>query len=296
MKSIKTVRIVLAAAVALVAFGGIVATAAQAEGPYWIVKCHKVLTGNVAESRWEDAACSKLKTGGGFDRRLLNGETRAIKSSNVGALKLISSTGVTIECKKESNAGKIIGGNPGTDSAEITFTECSVAPKTVAECAASSGSVKGEIKSNVKTVLAYPEGEAPTNTRALDAFTPQESNDLFAVFTLEGTNCALLNKEKVEVKATGSLIKINGEERQCGVLAEVGKLVGGAFVRTVSGELATEGALNFKEKPITKAELQTGTTTFTKIECKLEAFKATAEEVGLAKEETEPAEEFGWEK
>ena len=43
---------------------------------------------------------------------------------------------VKIECKKVADTGTLIGGNPGTDTSVVNFSECSVEGKTVAECGA----------------------------------------------------------------------------------------------------------------------------------------------------------------
>ena len=167
----------LVAMLAVFALGAVAAGAAQAEGPKWIT-ANKVLPKKVKSVNIAGAA---------------------------GVFKLKSSTGVTIECKKEKDTGEIIGTEPGTDTSTVTFSECSVAPKTVAECSATGvGEAKesGIIKTITKTVLVYRE-KAPNKEEALDAFVPEAENNVFAEFTIEGPKCALLNKTKVVVKATG---------------------------------------------------------------------------------------------
>ena len=222
-------------------------------------------------------------------------------SVNVGVFRLKTVT-ATIECKKESNSGTLIGGEPGTDQATITFKECSVEGKTVAECGATSinpgpkGGNAGEIETTVKTVLLYPEGKKESTTEANDAFFPEGKGNLFVEFELKGTNCGTLNNKKVKVTATGTEVATEPAfKRKCGVIAEVGKVAGGVFARTESTKEFVEGALNVPGT-ITEGELwKPGLTGWEKIKCKLEAFSEEAKEVGLTKVETwlEP-EEFGW--
>lgn len=292
-------RIALISLLTVFAFGAVAAGAAQAEGPYWIIKCHKVIAANVAESRWEDAACSKLKAGGGFDTRLLAGESRLFKSVGVIAFKLVGAT--TVECKTVKNYGTLYGGSPGTDTAVILFSECSVAGKTVAECGATGlkpekGSVAGEIIVAGKTVLVYPKEKAKGTEEALDAFIPEGESanpNLFVEFELKGTNCGILNNTKVKVEAAGTEIP-QFNNKKCGVLAQVGKVAAGVFAVTKSGTVFTEGALNFPATPIAEAELEEGTS-FKRIKCELKAFGEKVAEVGVAKVETIGPEAFGWE-
>ena len=143
------------------------------------------------------------------------GETEklALKSVNVGAFNLKSSL-ATIECKKEKNTGELIGSNPGTDKSTITFEECSVEGKTVAQCGAGKEGKIGPFE--VKTLLGYPEGKTEGTEEAYDQFFPATSETVFVTFELSGTKCGLLNKEKVEVVATGTKVtepKLESEVR-----------------------------------------------------------------------------------
>ena len=149
----------------------------------------------------------------------------------------------TIECKKEKNTGELIGGNPGTDKSTITFEECSVEGKTVAECGAGKEGKIGPFE--VKTVLGYPEGKTEKTEEAYDQFFPATSETVFVTFELSGTKCGLLNKQKVEVVATGTKVTEPKLEAKCGIIAITGKFTGETFSKTISGEESEVGGLEF---------------------------------------------------
>ncbi len=295
------VGVLLAATVAMLAFSSLVATASQAVGgPEWRIACHKVVVAKTGS--FKNSTCTEAEANGEFSTKLLAGETRATKSVNVSATFKLNGA-VKIECKKVTNTGLLIGGNPGTDSTKIIFTECSIAGKTVAECGAKglkpiAATNAGEVIVGALTVLAYPNEKAGSEEASLDAFAPEgeaANPNLYVEFELTGTNCALLKNQKIRVNAIGTEIEINGKKRKCGVLAQVGEISGTSFRSTKSGESGVEGALNFPEPFIEKAELwEPIPAAFKAITCKLEADSAAAEEVGLAKVETNPAEKFGW--
>lgn len=269
----KIMGLCLVAAFVMSAFA---AVAAQAEGgPLWIV-------GEPAKA-------------------LGAGETRAITSRSEGVYKLRSPAGV-VECAKVENTGFLLGGNPGTDYAKITFKEC-VLEKTTKECIATGikplkAANKGEIIVDAKTVLVYPEG---VRTSALDAFAPQGepgNENLYVEFELTGT-CpkALPAGTKIAVTASGTELEVKGEKRKCGVLAEVGETnTGGEFVLSKSGVTNKIGLLRFPEPAVTNAELWEPTPkVFKKIECKLSAGAlGNPIEVGKSIIETVPAAPFGW--
>jgi hypothetical protein len=299
----RRIRIIGLALVAVFAMSAVAATAAQAMpptpgGPIWLVGCHKVLAANKPLSRWEDAACTKLKAEGGFDFRLFPGETQAITSKNVGTFTLGVPGLINMECKSETNTGELIGGNPGTDKSTITFSECTQEGKP--EChATGAGEAKesGIIKFSVYTVLVYPKGKAEKPEEALDAVGPvgtTEKPNVFVVITTEGKGCTV-NGGKFEPTATGTEYGTPGGKRKCGVLAEVGKLnAEKKFVLTKSGETAVEGALNFPGTAITEAEFWNGTA-FTTIKCKFTTSSFPSVEKGLEEVRTSPEAAFGWE-
>jgi len=293
---------------AVFAFSAVAATGAQAGPPWWIVKCHKI-TSTTEKGRFENSEC--IKEGGlkEWDRRLLAGETRKITSKKAlaPAFKLIAKEGtttVTIECKAFKNTGEIIGGWPGTDLTTITFEECSVEPKTVAQCGASN--VEGKpgviVVENVKTALNW-DGWTGQRTEADEAFFPATENNLFVKFTLSGTECGVLQGTTVKVEAIGSEVKELGGKafgpRKCGVIGAVGRIVVGPpekFERAISGVLYRKGALSFTG--LEKEEIkEKATGEYTKIECKLVAKPIGAATLtGTALVEPETAgEEFGFE-
>jgi hypothetical protein len=277
--------IMLAAGMAMVVFSALAASVAQAEeikGPLWIV--------------------------GSPGRGLLTGETRSITSRSEGIYKLKTVGSPAVECNKVLNAGVLLGGSPGTAYTTITFKECHLEGHE--KCLASgekplaSPVNSGEVIVDALAVLVYPEGSTRS---ALLAFAPEgEPADtaLFAEFKLlnqgeergEVGECGKLNEKKLEVNATGSVIKVKSEERRCGQLAQVGHTVEGDFVLSQPGEKARVGLLQLPSEVITKAEWWNGEK-YEKIECKLESkggFAGKASEVGTSIIETIPAEEFGW--
>ncbi len=268
--------IMLAASMAMVMFSALAATVAQAEGgPLWIV--------------------------GASGSPLLSGETRAITTTSETVYKL-EGAGLVVECLKLTSTGFILGGNPGTDSGQLKFTECAVEGKrgcTAKGLKPLAAVNAGEVLVDVLTALVYPEGE---RTSALEAFAPEGESgneNLFVAFKLEGgtTNCgAILNNKEVRVFATGTEFKIKGVNRKCGQLAQIGKANGnGEFVLTAAGEKATKGLLRLPATAIEKGEIWEPTPkAFKAITCKLEVLGAAAKEVGTSEVETSPAEEFGW--
>ncbi|HWX44489.1 MAG TPA: hypothetical protein VNY52_04110 [Solirubrobacteraceae bacterium] len=306
MQSFKKMKVMLAAAVALVAFGAVAATVALAEGgPYWIVKCHAVLGANLAESRWEDGACTKLKVAGGNDRRLYGGENKNIaKIAAVSAVQKLKSPAVTIECEtiglKPGTANKINGGNPGTDEATLVFTKCHVAGKP--GCAATSinplkAANIGEIVVAVKTLLGYAKGKTE-GVPIYDQFFPDPGPKLFVQLEFTGSTCGALNNTTIEVTATGSEYtgyeSFEKSKTKCGAIAEVGKInAKNEFESAVSGELTKLGGLRLPEKAITEEEVwNPKTKKFEVIKCGLNA-AGNATQTGESSIELEGAEEFG---
>ena len=181
---------------------------------------------------------------------------------------------LNIECSGVGGVGSITGGNPGTGQSTILFSGCSVGGKTVAECGLKGlkpAEPAGTVYSSVKSVLVYPKGAAEGTETAYDALVPEGKEDLFAEYELTGTNCGTLRGKAFKVTATGTEITEPAFKHKCGLLAEVGKIEGGRFAKAKSGEEKEDGALSFKEPPVTEAELWTGT--FAVIKCKLEVNK-----------------------
>jgi hypothetical protein len=291
----------LMAVVAMLGFSAVQAASALAVGgPVWnVVLCEKVAVKTglfLVRSAAEKCEAKDGTPEGEFEtflRELTAGQTAPLTSSG-GAFKL---NGITnISCSSEQDTGELIGGNPGTALSIIEFLGCAVEGKTVAECGASNVTgMPGVVLTEVKSVLVYPHEKAETDEEALLVFVPDEAGNLFVEFTLTGTNCGLLNNLKVNVNATGTEIKEPALNKKCGVLARVGKLEAGAFVITKAGEEAITGALNSEGTP-TEATLWKPTAkTFELITCKLEAFFASATEVGVSDITLLSGEPFGWE-
>jgi hypothetical protein len=263
---------------AIFAFSAVGTTAAQAAGPVWITGARKV------ELRAREA--KRISTYANLSNfRFKNGTT-------------------VVECGKVSKGargGEIIGGNPGTDAAEILFKECrnEARPRCLATSTRPAGA-SGEIITSVKTLLAYPKNRT-NGEAAVDVFFPQEASNTFSVFKFENergsTECGILNGVEVTVTAAGEEVEIPTfkERRKCGVIAEVGKAEGGRFVRSRPGEVASKGALNFPSTKITEAEYWTGAAFSALRSCKLEAFGMVDEEIGESDITLEGEEVFGWE-
>jgi hypothetical protein len=318
--TMRTTRILMLSLLAVFAFSAVAATGAQAD-PWWIVKCHKVTVAKTGE--WKNSTCTEAEAKGEYTKRLLAGETRATKSKQnsgtSGVFKLKASL-LAVECKSETQLkGELIGGNPGTDTSEVEFKECSVEKKSVAECgAATAGKGAGVIGPfKVRTLLGFPEGKAPNKEEAYDQLFPGgETETEFTSFKLTGSSCGTtLENNEVKVVATGTkaaAVEYENAKHEkikplCGVIARVGKIEEPEekFKVTKSGEEYEAGGLEFPLKKAkaeyTKEEVWNPTTkTFEKVRCGLEAVttktgKLEAEEVGVALVETVPAEPFGWE-
>jgi len=263
------------ALLAVFALGAVVAASASAaSGPVWIV----------------------LLLNPEILHELAAGEKESILSS--GGLFTLDAATATIDCTSEQDSGEIIGGNPGTDLSTIEFLKCSV--EGLSTCLA--GNVTAEdILVEVKTMLVYPHLKAGELGEAYDAFFPdnnETTNNLFVEFKLTGgvTACGvLLNNLPVDVNATGELVTDPAINKKCGVLALVGKLDSTElFVKTASGEEAVLGAL--ESNGVTEAEYWMPTErAFLLLECLLEAFEGTAEELGTTDVDLVSGDEFGWE-
>jgi hypothetical protein len=275
---------VLAAAVALCAVG--VSSASAAGGPEWLVKEAK-LTG-----------------------------TKSITVTATGAHNVQFRTeSLTFECKSESGAGNIVGGNPGTGEVTLLFKECSTEGKTVKECALSSvinrpeGGASGEVEFKVKAVLIY-EGLSGERTRADEAFFPEGVNEevngkevshpnAFVMLETHGTRCGGLEESQFKLEATGTEVKEPTFNSDCGILMEVGEIKAGGkgeFKRTASGVTTTSGGLDSEyTRPPEKGELwQSKPETYKDIDCKTTLIGAQSVVAALFKVETVPAEAFGW--
>ncbi len=272
-------RFVLGLVAMCVASGMFVSMAQAVGGPQWTVEI------------------------GGVKKTLAKAETRKIASiTNLSAnfkLKTASATIVCTNVRLGPTGGTLAGGNPGTDKAEIVFSECTVEghPNCKAE-EVIAGEGNGKIVSKVITMLGY---EKPKNEKmALDAFFPEKSNEVFAEFTLVGPEgeCPKITGNIV-VKPTSTSTGVSIPElgtRKCGVLAQVGKSSGTKFELTNNKELFAKGGLNFPATAIAEGEHWLGTE-FSELKCGLNAgVLGGATEIGESEITLEPGiTAFGWE-
>lgn len=266
--------ITLGAALAAVAVSAVLAGSASAVvgGPVWVVK----------------GAEMSLET-----------EKEALTSEG-GSYTLTGTT--NIECESVKGTGEIIGGNPGRDLSTLTFEKCHVHNKI--NCLAASAGFEDSIRSEAKSVLVYPHEKAETEAEALDAFTPVPSGsgtseNLFVEFTLKnfpGTNECFINNLKVDVKATGTFIGDPSQiSKQCGLLAQAGKLSESVFSITKALEENTIDALNATGVSKEATLWEPTKKVFSLITCKLEALGEAGEE-GVSDVSLVSKAPFGWNK
>jgi hypothetical protein len=271
MRPIKLVGLALMAVFALSAF---VATAAQAQietGPLWTT-------------------------------------TSGVLPKNTVSVSLTSfsltSPASTVTCKKLTDTGTIKA--EGLDTATVLFEECEAVGPGLTKCLATGvkDTTIGHITvPNLTTKLMYPDNTA-LGPGALDAFfpAPEAKENIFAEFKLKadtGGTCGLLEGKTVIVKATGSLVtKPENINKKCGVLAEVGKDDGGTppvFLSTVSGApLFALGALFFPAPKILNALLATEKNKFELVKCSLQTGSEEAVQSGFSMVNTSPEEAYGW--
>jgi len=275
MKYFKSLGLCL---VVVFALGALAASAAQAEenkGPLWIV-------GSPAKG---------LKTG----------ETRAITSKTESA-PILKGSIASVECEKATNKGILLGGSPGTAFVEINFEACHLKGKP--NCTATGlnpkGAVEGEVPVNTLVILAFANG---SRTSAVAVFAAEPSENLFTEFEFKNktgtTECGVFNGIILTVKANGTAIKIKGQERKAGQLAEVGMAEGTTFVLSTPGLASEVGLLRLPETAVKEAELyntETGKEKYEKIKAELSGggVIGTINEVATTQIETAPKEAFGW--
>jgi len=272
MKYFKSLGLCL---VVVFALGALAASAAQAEenkGPLWIV-------GSPAKG---------LKTG----------ETRAITSKTESA-PILKGSIASVECAKATNKGILLGGSPGTAFVEIKFEGCRLLGKP--NCVVTGkGAGEGEVPVNALIILAFAN---TSRTSAIAVFAAESSENLFSEFEFKNktgtTECGALNGVILTVKANGTVIKIKGQERKAGQLAEVGMAEGTTFVLSTPGLTSEIGLLRLPETAVKEAELyntETGKEKYEKIKAELSGggVIGTINEVATTQIETAPKEAFGW--
>ncbi len=293
----------LAASMAVAMLSALAATAAQASippGPLWLVGCHKVLVPKTGE--FKNSTCTEAEAKGEFTEKLLTNETRNVRSTSRAGVFTLSGA-ISVECKNVTDKGVLLGGNPGTDHEEITFSECFL--EKFPNCVATGlkplkAPNKGEVLVDVYTVLGNADPETKSAQDAFAAVGEAEHPNLFVEFELTGAECpsTIKSSPKVRVEGTGTELEVHGVKRKCGQLGEVGEISSSeAFRLALSGEKAEKGALRFSKKSAKEKEVEIYNRTtgnFELSKCTLEADHAPAEELGLSEINTEPAERFGW--
>jgi hypothetical protein len=103
----------------------------------------------------------------------------------------IATVAVEIECKKQGEVeeGNIKGGNPGTDEATVTFTECKILNQALCKVAVANTKVKTELVEIIKVLKedAVPPTEEAVDGHVGELFRPEGTK--FTTITITG--CAL---------------------------------------------------------------------------------------------------------
>jgi hypothetical protein len=261
--------------VALIAFGVLSASAAQAAGPEWLVK----------------------------GAALGAGAEKAITFKTLTSFYLrYGFTIVLCDAEKVLPSSRITGGINGQDTERVSYEKCYYEGHP--ECPATTpGQARGLLGPYTYiTVLTYEKGKTGTlkerEGKALDAFMSEKENNVLFEFKFEGLECGALLGTSASVVATGTeLSETIGEKTyksKCGILGEMGKIEGSSFVTTKSGEEAVKGAIELPEAAISEAETLTSPEKFGAIHCSMEVSGSTATAVNLQEVELETKEEFGW--
>jgi hypothetical protein len=275
MKYFKSLGLCL---VAMFALSALVASAAQAEenkGPLWIV--------------------------GSPAKGLKAGETRAI-TSKTEAPPVLKGSIASLECEKATNKGILLGGSPGTAFVEIKFEGCKLKGKP--NCSITGlnpkGAVEGEVPVNTLVILAFANG---SRASAVAIFAAESAENLLTELEFKNktgtTECGAFNGVKIAMKANGTAIKIKGQERKVGQIAEVGMAEGSTFVLSTPGLTSEVGLLRLPEMVVKEAELyntEVGKEKYEKIKAELAAgaLLGSVNEVATVQIETTPKEAFGW--
>jgi len=174
-----------AAIFAVLAFGTIAATAAQAEGPFYQL-CKKVAAGE--KSRYNEK-CAKLVAEGGWElNRLINPATKEIEAEATVGFEL-AVTGITLKCSKLSlEKGSVLNGstkgNAGTSLEVIIFTGCTVTGNGE-KCEVTNGEIKTV---PVRNTLDKENQTSVLGEKYLVSFAPK-SGSIFVEVKFTGAKC-----------------------------------------------------------------------------------------------------------
>ncbi|MHB8241715.1 MAG: hypothetical protein ACYDHN_06960 [Solirubrobacteraceae bacterium] len=224
------------------------------------------------------------------------GQARVVGSTNVGTIRI--TTGIAVfTCQQETGNGELLGGNPGTGVASVSFKQCAVEGKPT--CTLSSvpplpeKRVSGEVKFSVKEVLAYQKGSRAVPEYAVVPIGTGTEPNTLAKLEIGGTNCGVLNGKVALWKATGTIINEPAFSKHCAMLAQVGQIASGTFGALTALTQVHEGGLSFGSQD--EAELWSpGSGTFKTIVCESELLGGNATFASVAKVETVPSTVFGW--
>jgi hypothetical protein len=135
-----------------------------------------------------------------------SGVSTTEESLGMGSFTLTSSP-ITITCKKEVGTGEVIGGIPAIGTTTATLTECGVQGKTESECHVNSpGKPSGTIATEVNTELVYAgtKTEAEKEEGQLGILLKPKSGSTFVTVEIHGTKCPLFTEGTTEI--TGSVV------------------------------------------------------------------------------------------
>lgn len=204
------IRVLLVSSLAALALAAVVASAASADEYVWKY-CHAQAGG-----LFKNNLCTEAGPPTEFEKLTLNaGQAKNAKSKNVAGVSYllegaIGATPVEIECKKqgEEGVGNIKGGNPGTDEATVTFTECKVLGAATCTVAVEATKVNTEIVEIVKELNEDTGVETAVDAKVGELFTPRPPATKFTTITI-GV-CALKGKFDV----TGNVVAHVSPEEQ----------------------------------------------------------------------------------
>jgi hypothetical protein len=292
MKAIKVTCALFASVLALGAVGATSASAVQ--GPFWLSAkdlCRAFVGNGVKEGWLLAGGCTNLGAGKekianlveGYEvvesrgvLKLESGEEAPVIDENVGNFGFATSI-FTITCEHVTSSGTLIGGNPGTDRANVTFSSCTVNGHPQCDVW-SQGQPFGQVFVELKSELVYLENAE--NEKVGDLFTPKT-----------GTRFVSLRATALSEGACPVGVPSSGEEE--GGIKYGTSNIKGSIVAKVEpvNEHELAGALLFPEAKIAKAFQNVGGT-LKEVKPKLtyfelaEANESGTEQVSLANDES----------
>jgi hypothetical protein len=141
------------------------------------------------------------------------GETAAVSSHGVAgveAVEYVPSYAFEIACKSVESTGEILGGNPGTGRATISYKECratNVKGETLTACnvQGGTGAKKGEIINKVTSELGFLPGSKMT--KVVNDVRP-ESGTSFVTLKVTGESCSLKGEYELKGSVSGEVTPV----------------------------------------------------------------------------------------